>query len=93
MPTAEDTLAPVQEAHARLGLLIECGPDTDDLMGELRAIRALLSVAVSDLDALAQIPNWGDDEDHPWSDWVYEVESNDTRRGYAEWLLAQREEG
>lgn len=34
---------------------------------------------------------WADDPDYPSSDWRAEVANEETRRGYWEWVAAQRE--
>lgn len=36
---------------------------------------------------------WGEDPGHPLTDWKYEVENNDTRLGYWEWVAARNDEG
>ena len=35
---------------------------------------------------------WGSDNQFPVEDWKYEVENNDTRLGYHEWLTVKREQ-
>ncbi len=35
--------------------------------------------------------HWDEDPDYPISDWKYEVENNDTRLGYADWVQHERE--
>ena len=35
---------------------------------------------------------WDDDPDYPIENWVYEVSSYDTRRGYWEWVETKRNE-
>ena len=32
---------------------------------------------------------WGEHPDHPVCDWLAEVDSNDTREGYWEWVAAR----
>lgn len=34
--------------------------------------------------------NWTSDSEFPWVDWQSEVASDDTRLGYAEWVVNQR---
>ena len=34
---------------------------------------------------------WAEDPDYPVEQWKYEVENDDTRRGYWDWVEAQRE--
>jgi hypothetical protein len=38
------------------------------------------------------VNHWIDDEEFPSSDWREEVANDDTRLGYTEWVLAQREQ-
>ena len=35
--------------------------------------------------------HWDEDPQFPVSDWQYEVQNDDTRLGYKEWVLNQRE--
>lgn len=35
---------------------------------------------------------WDSDDEHPVSDWQYEVANGDTRLGYHAWLTTKREE-
>ncbi len=37
------------------------------------------------------IDYWTSDDTFPVKDWQYEVANGDTRRGYHDWLRAQRE--
>lgn len=30
---------------------------------------------------------WGENDDYPISDWIYEVVNNDTRSGYWDWVI------
>lgn len=66
-PSARETLAVAQQAHERLGLLIEA-PETDDLPSELNAIRALVSTIISDLDGEDLKPYWRDPHSDGWVD-------------------------
>lgn len=36
---------------------------------------------------------WEEDPEFPLEDWKYEVANNDTRKGYHEWIAAQKFEG
>jgi len=40
----------------------------------------------SRLEALFGDSPWSEDQKYPLEDWVYEVNNNDTRQGYREWL-------
>lgn len=42
-------------------------------------------------EELVKAIGW-DESDFPYTDWQLEVANGDTRRGYAEWVLAQREQ-
>lgn len=44
---------------------------------------------------MSDTPNdyWANDPEHPVGDWKYEVENNDTRLGYWEWVQARKDEG
>ncbi len=35
---------------------------------------------------------WSEDMDYPLVDWKYEVQNDDTRLGYWEWVAGKREE-
>lgn len=35
---------------------------------------------------------WGDDHNHPVSDWMYEVQNGDTRSGYWQWVESRKEQ-
>ena len=36
---------------------------------------------------------WDEDEEFPLTDWQYEVANGDTRKGYHEWIEAQKFDG
>lgn len=35
---------------------------------------------------------WGEDDQYPLSDWMYEVQNGDTRAGYWQWVESQKEQ-
>ena len=65
----------------------------ESLKSELFSLRNLTKVEVLDISPEAQTysDQWADDQDYPVSDWKYQIENNDTRRGYWDWVEAQRE--
>lgn len=53
--------------------------------------RADVDRGMREQEALVKAIGW-DEPDFPYTDWQLEVANGDTRRGYAEWVLAQREQ-
>ena len=41
---------------------------------------------------LKEFEYWGEHPDHPWKDWRDEVDDDDTRWGYWEWVAARMTE-
>lgn len=54
---------------------------------------AALQQQVDDYSAIIAGPDdyWADDPDYPVQQWAHEVANGDTRRGYHEWVRAERE--
>lgn len=65
----------------------------DDLVpvGECPKCQALLYSArnLTAEDFRQHFGHWGENPDHPVSDWAAEAKNNDTRMGYWEWVAAR----
>lgn len=59
-----------------------------------RQVQGLANTLLSEIemDQRGDSGPWDDDPDYPSWDWRQEVASDSTRRGYAQWVAAQRED-
>lgn len=91
---------PTGVVHLGLFVLDKRGDDFDYNQGsgtylcadfdDGRAAQIAAALAPSQSEALAKdYGYWNEHPDHPWQDWMGEVQANDTRKGYWEWVLEQ----
>ena len=87
-----------EEIKVQATLTFDCDAD-DPLEQQLEGIKIALSttrhltaVEVPDISPEAKTYQdvWAEDPDHSSEQWKYEVENDDTRRGYWDWVEAQR---
>ena len=85
-----DADQPLADQLADINMALQCA---SEWLSEVKQGTYLTAFGVTKSATEAQTYRdvWAEDPDYPVSDWKYQIENNDTRRGYWDWVEAQRE--